>query len=81
MTDVRVQQRWSVLGLAPTPSVSLLLNLGDRVDSPTDAANAIGMGERGERDPRLSTLIAIARAISALTGEHVTAADLIRAVE
>jgi DNA-binding XRE family transcriptional regulator len=42
--------------------------------------NAVGMVERGERDPRLSTLIAIARAISALTDEQVTAADLVRGV-
>lgn len=43
--------------------------------------NAIGLLERGERDPRLGTLIAIARAITDESDEHVTAADLIAGVE
>lgn len=43
--------------------------------------NAIGFLERGERDPRLGTLIAIARAITAASNERVTAADLIAGIE
>jgi DNA-binding XRE family transcriptional regulator len=43
--------------------------------------NAIGFLERGLRDPRLETLLAIARALSAEMDERVTAADLIAGVE
>jgi predicted transcriptional regulator len=38
--------------------------------------NAIGLLERGQRDPQLSTLLALVRALDAASTETVTIADL-----
>lgn len=44
--------------------------------------NAIGLIERGQRDPQFSTLLAITRALSAHTdGRRVTMADLTAGTE
>lgn len=43
--------------------------------------NAIGLLERGQRDPRLSTLRALAQALTAASEQPVSVADLIAGIK